>query len=309
MWPDGKKFAFTVFHDTDNDVISNVLPVYHLLSQCNMRTSKSVWVYPPRDHFKGFGLVDPKYLQYIRTLANKGFEICLHNVGSGKYNRDEIEAGVELFKEYLGHYPKVHANHGSNVDNLYWGSKRFKLPLSFVYTISNVIRKDTKSYHGDDEKSQHFWGDIAQKRIKYVRNFTYSDINTLRVDYKMPYVDKRKPYVNYWFSSSDGHTVEEFTNLISDENVMRLEKQGGLCIVYTHLASGFVDNSGIVNKGFAERIENLSQRPGWFAPVGEILDWLLKNDSSDRSIKYLEQQRLNLIWLRDRVIKRIKYNR
>lgn len=42
-------------------------------------------------------------------------------------------------------------------------------------------------------------------------------------------------------------------------------------------------DGGEVNKAFADRIGYLSQRPGWFASIGE-LDWLLENDSSDRSI-------------------------
>ncbi len=309
MWPDGKKFAFTVFDDTDNDVIDNVQPVYKLLSQCNMRTSKSVWVYPPRDSFQGLGLLDSRYLEFVRTLANEGFEICLHGVGSGKFDRTEIKGGIEFFRDCLGFYPNVHANHASNPDNLYWGSKRFVAPLAFLYRVVRSMAGKPVISLGDEEMSPCFWGDVANGRIKYVRNFTFNDINTLRADPTTPYIDKRKPYVNYWFSSADGHSVKEFTDLIHPTNVDRLEADGGLCIVYTHFASGFVNDEGQVDTQFADRIKYLSERPGWFVPVSEALDWILKQWPHNRAIGYWTQLRLNLLWTRDRIIKRLVYHR
>lgn len=309
MWPNGCEFAFTVLDDTDNDTIHNVRPVYDLLAECDMRTSKSVWVYPPRDGFRGLGLVDDQYRQFIGTLASRGFEICLHNVGSGRFNREEIRAGLDLFKEYIGSDPKVHANHASNPDNLYWISKRFAMPLSFLYGMAVRMRGGNPSSLGDEPTSVHFWGDIAKESIRYVRNFTFNSINTLRADSMMPYTEKTKPYVNYWFSSSDGHTVKEFTDLIRPSNVDRLQREGGLCIVYTHFASGFVDSDGKVNERFADRITQLSQRPGWFAPVGEVLDYMVSNGQCHRDIGYRSQLRLNLLWIMDRIVKRLKYSR
>ena len=39
--------------------------------------------------------------------------------------------------------------------------------------------------------------------IEQVRNFVFSDINTLKSCPYMPYQDPTKPYVNYWFASSE----------------------------------------------------------------------------------------------------------
>jgi hypothetical protein len=216
---------------------------------------------------------------------------------------------MELFREYIGSYPRVHANHASNPDNLYWGSKRFVAPLSLLYSTIRRMQGSPPYSHGDETMSPHFWGDMARERIKYVRNFTFNDINTLAVDPRMPYVDKRKPYVNYWFSSSDGHTVREFTDLIHPDNVDRLQRDGGLCIVYTHFASDFVDDDGKVDERFADRVRCLSARPGWFAPVGEVLDYILASGPSERTIGYWSQLRLELLWMRDRIAKRFKYGR
>jgi len=182
-------------------------------------------------------------------------------------------------------------------------------PLSFLYDAFRRVKGEPVPSLGDEEASPHFWGDIAKQKVKYVRNLTFNDINTLRADPSTPYMDKRKPYVNYWFSSSDGHTVEEFTDLIHPANVDRLESEGGLCIVYTHFAHGFVHEEGQIDTTFAERIRSLSERPGWFVPVSEVLDWILDQRSSDCNIGYHNQLRLNLLWLRDRITKRLAYHR
>ncbi len=50
-WPSGKKFAFTIIDDTDHGTVSNLKPVYDLLNELGIKTTKTVWVYPPRDSF------------------------------------------------------------------------------------------------------------------------------------------------------------------------------------------------------------------------------------------------------------------
>ena len=44
-WPDGKAFAFTIFDDTDNATLETVAPVYDLLRDLGLRTTKSVWTH------------------------------------------------------------------------------------------------------------------------------------------------------------------------------------------------------------------------------------------------------------------------
>ena len=46
-FPGVKRFAFTVFDDTDHATVRNTAPVYALLEELGI-TTKSVWVYPPR---------------------------------------------------------------------------------------------------------------------------------------------------------------------------------------------------------------------------------------------------------------------
>ena len=84
-------FNFTIIDDTDDATLENIKPVYDFLYEKKIFITKTVWVYPPRDkHSKGDSLQRPEYLKYIKELSDKGFEIALHNVGSGDYTRDEI---------------------------------------------------------------------------------------------------------------------------------------------------------------------------------------------------------------------------
>ena len=43
-WPDDRRFAFTIFDDTDNATLANIVPVYDLLAELGFRTTKSVWL-------------------------------------------------------------------------------------------------------------------------------------------------------------------------------------------------------------------------------------------------------------------------
>src|SRR4051794_31215056 len=78
-WPDGKPFAFTVVDDTDHSTLENAPPVYALLAELGLRTTKSVWTIggDPRD---GLACDDARYRAWVERLHEQGFEIALHNV-------------------------------------------------------------------------------------------------------------------------------------------------------------------------------------------------------------------------------------
>ena len=100
-FPDGKRFAFTVFDDTDNSTVQNVGPVYQLLDELGMRTTKSVWALPnvPGARFSGSNLHDRDYLEWVVGLQSKGFEIALHNVRNSDSPRDIVEHGFAEFEK------------------------------------------------------------------------------------------------------------------------------------------------------------------------------------------------------------------
>lgn len=300
-WPEGRQFAFTIVDDTDFSVVENTAPVYQLLKECGMRTTKTVWVYPPRDHIAGDCLQDRDYLTFIRQLKRDGFEIALHGVGSGAFSRDEIIEGLRFFKEALGDYPTMHINHSMNPDNLYSGYKRFVFPLRH---LMKRLRRDT--FYGDERDSPYFWGDCAQKHIRYARNHVINGINTLAFDPRMPYPMKgRAPGPNNWFSSSDGSTAERCNQLLCDRNIGRLERSAGCCIVYTHFAKGFVKD-GQLDATFEIAIRNLAARNGWFAPAGEVLDHLAGQKTNSGPSSYAYLLGLDLKLTVDRISKKVR---
>jgi hypothetical protein len=309
-WPNGARFAFTVFDDTDNATVDLVAPVYQLLSDLGLRTTKSVWVYPPRGRYVGDSLQNPRYLGWVRDLQAQGFEIGLHNVGDGDFSRQEILSGLEEFRRALGHYPRAFANHVSNDDNIYWWGDRFEWPFSWLYlTQARIKGKPVIRGSGHEPGSASFWGDAFKQHIDYARNLTFDESDTLRVDPRMPYeVRKKSQYSNFWFSSTDGHTVDEFRRAIDPRRIDRLEADGGVCIMYTHFASGFVRPDERVDPVVEERLRSLASRNGWFAPVSAILDHLrLQGSAEDPG--YLYRLRLDAIWARDRVMKRWRFGR
>jgi glycosyltransferase involved in cell wall biosynthesis len=297
-FPNHKNFAFSIFDDTDLSTIENVGPIYRLLQELGMRTTKSVWplASTPGARLGGASLQDPEYRDFVLKLENQGFEIALHNVRNTDSTRREIEYGLEEFRRLIGHYPRVHANHCNNRENVYWGAARFSTIASNLYGIAARATR-SRRFEGHIDGSQHFWGDLCKARIDYVRNMVFRPINTLKMNPSMPYHDPNKPLVNAWFSSSDGGDRETFCKLLSEHNQDRLEEEGGVCLVYTHFASGF-SNNGRVDQRVEQLLRRLAQKNGWFVPVSQLLDFL-RDEHGTLSIPAAEIAGMERRWFRE----------
>jgi hypothetical protein len=305
-WPDKKKFAFTIVDDTDCATIEKIGPVYDYLYKSGLRTTKTVWCYPPRDNTSGDSLGDERYRKFVLDLQKKGFEIAFHCAGSGKFRRDETIQALEMFMDIFGEYPQMHINHYENKDDLYWGSKRFIFPFSAIYNIVRACaRKSAVKSAGECEDSEYFWGDFAKAHIRYMRNRVYSGINTLKSDPYMPYRERRKDkYSNYWFSSSDACNCQTFLNLVTKENIQRLKNEGGACILYTHFAFGFVDKQGVLNEKFKEAIDTIIQNDPYCATATELLDFV----AEQRNTEYISdaaQLKMDFRWLVERTMRKL----
>src|SRR5262245_33155636 len=270
-FPDGKRFAFSIVDDTDLATLERLQPIYATLEKYGFRTTKTVWVYdsnePSHATNRGDSLHNPAYREFIRGLKAKGFEIALHGVRGGSSKRDETLAGLAEFKDILGDYPQMHVNHSQNKENLYWGRHLYEvLPLQWAARMAI-----STEFSGDDRESPYFWGDFAKEHIQYVRRFTYPDINLLAAAPAMPYQLSDMPYVNYWFPTSNGANRDAFDELLSPENLDRLEREGGVCLVYSHLGAGSFNKDGAVHPRFEARLKELSARNGWFVPASQIL--------------------------------------
>jgi len=291
-FPNGKDFAVSFVDDTDLSTRGNTEPVYDFLYRMGMKGAKTVWTTRQKrtSSFKrkdekpinsnmssGSTLEDPDYLSFILDLRKKEFEIALHGVAAGNSCRDEIIEGINRFKNYFGEYPKINVFHERNIENLYAG--RHKLDFWPFMLLEKLT--DNSDYQGHIEGSPYFWGDIAAKTIKYMRLpfHTISEINTLKVNPSMPFHDRQRPYVNYWFSSSDGSNCQRFIRLLSKDNIDKLKREKGACLIYTHFAKGFTEKKNgqyQLNRNFIDVIMNLcSYSDVWLPTASELLDRLL----------------------------------
>lgn len=296
VWPKGKKFAFTVFDDTDLSTVNNVRPVYDFLEALGFRTTKTVWPIRgnKKPNFGGSTCEDSVYLEWLYYLKKRGFEIGYHLATYHTSNRNETAYALKKFADLFGHYPHSMANHTRCLESIYWGNFRVTGFVEFLYNLL-TLNRNKDLFKGHIEGDKYFWGDICKKKIEYVRNFTFPDINTLKACPIMPYHDLQKPFVNYWFASSEGPDVISFNQCISEQNQDRLEEEEGACIIYTHFAKGFYEN-GEINPTFKFLIERLSRKNGWFVPVNELLDYLLEV-KGHHVISKNDRMRLERKWL------------
>ncbi len=302
-WPEGKKFAFTVFDDTDLTTVHNGPPLYGFLHDCGVITTKSVWPIKGGDEpvFGGSTCADEEYLAWVRQLAAQGFEIGYHNATFHSSKRPQAIGGLTRFVELFGHYPNVFANHAWCMDSIHWGDERLSGLNKLAYNLLTRYRHHGQ-FRGTDEFSEYFWGDKCKERVRYVRNFVYSDINTLKACPAMPYHDKDRPFVNYWFASSEGANCRLFCRTVSEENQDRLEEEGGACIMYTHFGREDFLQNGRLDPEFVRLMQRLSKKNGWFVPVSTLLDHILKQ-RGDHVISSRERTRLERKWLMEKVFR------
>jgi len=302
QWPNGKQFAFTIFDDTDLQTTETLREVYSFLTDIGLRTTKTVWPIKGNDlpRIGGSTCEDKDYFDTVLALQKNGFEIALHNVTYHTSFRGDTLRGIETFRHLFGHYPYSLANHEGCDESIYWGRYRLTGIHRFLYDC--LYRgKDKYRFQAHVEGHPCFWGDVCKKTIKYVRNFVFDDINTLKACPMMPYHDADRPFVNYWFASSEGARIDTFNQMLSERNQDQLVMEGGACIMYTHLACGFVER-GKINARFKCLMERLSRMNGWFVPTRTLLDHILKG-KGHHVITKGERRTLERNWLMHKLIK------
>lgn len=296
--------------DTDVATVANVGPVYQLLEELGMRTTKTVWPVGCPEGSPNFAtsetLDDPDYVQFVQDLARRGFEIAFHGATMESSRRDRTIAALERYRAVVGQPPRVYASHSYNRENLYWGEDRLdNLLLRALYARTNGQPRDW--YQGHREGSEYWWGDIAAETFDYVRNLSFETINLDRINPSMPYRDPRRGLARWWFSASDAENAAEFNRLISEEAQDRLEAEGGVCLVATHLGKGFTEGGRVLPE--TERLlRRLAARPGWFVPVATLLDHLRDTRSpGDGTLPRGEWRRMQWRWAWDLFTRRLRW--
>jgi hypothetical protein len=300
-WPDGKSFAFTIFDDPDAQTYEAGRLIYAFLRDQGFRTTRGVWPGPViRTPNSGGETCDNRrYRQHTIELQALGFEIGYHNTTPHSSTRDEIVRGLDAFREYFGHDPRTMANH-YNTEAIYWGRSRVTPPARTIYSLATLGRRNGV-YFGHVEGHASFWGDICRARIRYCRNFVYSDVNTLAACPWMPYHDPLRPFVPAWYASAEGSNVARLIETLSEANQDRLEAEGGACIMYTHFGHGYVDD-GTLHPRFKELMVRLSRKNGWFVPVSALLDYL-RQRRGEIAITNADRWSLERRWLWEKIFR------
>lgn len=278
-------------------------PVYDVLTDLGLLITKSVWPVapagPPRTG--GSTCAEPDYVRWVLELQAAGHEIGYHNASDHPSTRDQTIAAIDRFAELFGHDPRIGADHSANTETMYGGPLRLSGPRSWLYEKgASITHPKRRSASGHDPSSPYFWGDVLRDRIDYWRSFTFTDINLLRASPQVPYHDPDRPFVNWWFTSNHAPNRESFLDLVSPENLDRLEAEGGLCIVYTHFGLDFAPD-GDLDRRFGPAMEALAARDGWFAPVSEVLDHLRQQEGHEPELTPRDRARMENRWVRNQL--------
>jgi hypothetical protein len=307
-FPGGARFAFTILDDTDDSTLENVRPVYQRLQELGLRTTKTVWPLEcpegSRNFFAADTLERPEYLEWVRELVAAGFELGLHGATMESSRRERTQRGLSQIERYFGAIPRIYANHGFNRENLYWGPDRYQTPW-LRYLLSRLSSQGKELFEGQSEGSDYFWGDLCEQHIEYVRGFTTTSLNLERFDPHTPYRLKDTPYVRFWFSTTDAPDADSFKGRMTVAALDRLEAEGGICILSTHLGKGFA-RDGHLDPDIDEILHGLAKRNGWFVPASEILDHIRRVRGADVTLSPAECRRLELRFCWRKLVERIE---
>jgi len=258
--------------------VENARPVYDLLTELGFRTTKTAW---PLDcpegsqlYFAGQTLADPEYLAFVRELVAKGFEVAYHGATMESSTRDRTERGLRAFSALLGVSPTIYCNHGQNLENVYWGAARYRAPaIRIPIAVAERLLRRPR-YEGHVPESPYFWGDLCRQQFRFVRNFTFSTLNSGAIQPCRPYQLKSTPWVQYWFNTADAPDAAAFKRLVTPARVRQLDADGGVCILSTHLGKRFT-TKGRIDPEIEDTLRDIASRGGWFRPVSEVLEHLL----------------------------------
>jgi hypothetical protein len=304
MYPNGAEFAFTLLDDTDDTTLVNGPPVYDVLRDHGLRTTKTVWTYDaPLEqrgiYHAGETLDSPLYLDWVKKLESEGFEIAFHNASMASSNRETTVRALDHLSNTLEKPVRLHCNHGQNKENLFWGAARYQSRPFNALAKMRTGEWRSRHYEGEIPGSPYYWADVANSRLRYIRSMAFRRLNGLEIEPRRPYRDTAKLEQPVFFNTADAPDCEAFNQLVTRETLDDLRRTGGWAIVSTHLGKGFCTR-GDVDKRFLKTIEYLAGMRGWYVPASQLLDFLVERDGC-APISSLERMRMETWHVLDRL--------
>jgi len=307
-YPGGAEFAFTILDDTDDTTLDNGRPVYDLLKQAGLRTTKTVWAFDTAaenqgPYFAGQTLATPDYLEWVKELSSEGFEIAFHNATMGSSTRQDTIRALDYIEEEIGQPVRLHCNHGQNRENLYWGPDRYSTYILKKLLQINSRREATLKFDGHEPQSPYYWADVAVARLTYMRAFAFRRLNGRQIVPGRHFKDPLKKETPILFNTADAPDVHAFNKLVNTKSLEKLRKQGGWAIVSTHIGKGFYRDKKL-NPDFQTTIQYLKEQPGWYVPVSQLLDHI-NSEQGIKELTRLERFMMETSHVMDRLFSRI----
>lgn len=307
-YPSDAEFAFTILDDTDDTTVANGRPVYDLLTELGLRTTKTVWAFDidveyRGPYFAGETLSSPEYLKWVHELVDNDFEIAFHNATMGTSVRADTIRALDIIKTEFGQPVRLHCNHGQNLENLHWGVDRYSSTI--IKKTQNLLTRfqSYPVFEGNKPDSPYYWSDIADEQIDYMRAFAFRQLNCANIAPGRPYVNPEKQKSTQFFNTADASDIQAFNQLVNRDSINKLREQGGWTIISTHLGKGFYQDDKL-DAEFKSNMDYLASLPGWFVPASQLLDFL-KKEQGDAEISTSDRFRLESSHLTDRIINRL----
>jgi peptidoglycan/xylan/chitin deacetylase (PgdA/CDA1 family) len=283
LFPDGRRFAFTIVHDADSGYSRRLQPLFEVFDELELKITATVfmfwanwaengdiwreWNEQGQDNGgffapKAVPLTDEKEREFYLRLAAGGHEIGMHTPSDTSDTRHETVRAFEYFKAIFGHYPKVYTEHAGSHNKEAQANEGSNQGSPYYNT-------DLLNHYGPWIWLDDQWGlpDRRHERFYDLLAANGSPFNASSV--KRYGVAKTFLRTGRW-KEGDG---DGFLRWYSEDNIDLLEKHRGLALVYTHLNEKWLDpETRQMRAAIKDRLRYLASKNGWFVPAGVILD-------------------------------------
>ncbi len=163
-WPDGKRFAFTVFDDPDSQPLEESRVIYGFLRDAGFRTTKGVWPLGPyREGELAVGIVRESGVSSACSRFAEGTDLKSDSTARRcrPHRGRQTQRALELFREYFDSDPAVMSNHFYNQEGIYWGPARLSGMRRLLYRLATAHQRPMR-YSGHVAEDPYYWGTSAR---------------------------------------------------------------------------------------------------------------------------------------------------
>ncbi|MDP4680889.1 MAG: hypothetical protein NWS46_11045 [Cyclobacteriaceae bacterium] len=159
-----KKIILT--NDSDHGSLKRYKIIYDALNQNGLTVSTSLFCTMEDDGsklahhcYKGetMQLDDREILAFVKDMISCGHEFSYHGYSQISNTRKKFLDGIKIFEDLLGFKPSVYIEHGG----------------AYGFHDEGMVKKETLSYLGSNEKSEYFVKDIVENYFDIVWSQQY----------------------------------------------------------------------------------------------------------------------------------------